>query len=473
MSRVRKISDEDRVPLGQKLSYGAGGAVDWFTVGMASRLWMPVFNIGFMIRPEVLGVIMMIYRVWDAITDPVMGNISDNTRTPWGRRRPYILLGAVLAAVITPFLYRPPQQWGEMGMWIYILVVGILSYTSITIWSMPYNSLMLEMTPDYDERTRISAYRTVFSKFGVLIGGWILPLASSGLFADANGDPDLVHGVQTISIWMAVVVIGVGSLPAIFNKERYYAKEASKQAKEPLIKGLKETMSIKPLWLMIGFVVLQVFGSQITGALGFYINMYYINDGQLMDASVIEGFKDTTAFLMGLAAIPFWTWVCERLDKKWTMMIIIASGFIGSFLNLICLTPKYPYLQLVPAVFYASVVASMWLILPSMLADMVDYDELKTGKRREGSINAVFSWFLKLGMTLPVGLSGFVLAATGFDVGAGQTQPPEVLQRMLWCYILLPVGFWAAAIFMLSKYPLKREVMQDIRDQLEARRGKI
>jgi glycoside/pentoside/hexuronide:cation symporter, GPH family len=467
------IPPEDRVPIMQKVTYGAGGAVDWFTTGLTGRLYMPVFNLGFGVAPQMLGLIMMIYRIWDAITDPIMGNISDNTRTRWGRRRPYILIGSILIAIISPLLYRPPTQWGTNGVAIYVLIMGILAYAATTIWSMSYNSLMLEMTPNYDERTRISAVRTLFTKFGVLVAGWVLPFAASPFFADPDGNPDLVRGVQVISIGLAVVVLFMGSLPAFFNQERYYAKEASKQSKEPLIKGLRETMSIKPLWLMIGFVVLQVFGSQITGALGFYINMFYINDGQLLDASIIEGFKDTTAFLMGLAAIPFWTWVCEKLDKKWTMMIIISSGFIGAFLNLICLTPKYPYLQIVPAVFYASVVASMWPIIPSMLADMVDYDELHTGKRREGSINAVFSWFLKLGMTLPVGVSGFVLAWTGFNAAAGQSQPPEVLQRMLWAYILLPLVFWGAALILLYKYPLKRERMQEIRTELERRRGKM
>jgi GPH family glycoside/pentoside/hexuronide:cation symporter len=220
-------------------------------------------------------------------------------------------------------------------------------------------------------------------------------------------------------------------------------------------------------------VVFQVFGAGITGALGLYINFYLINRGALSDAAVIEGLKDTTGFLVGLAAVPFWTWVCEKLDKKWTMMIIISSGFIGCALNLVCLTPDHPYLQIVPAVFYASVTASLWLIIPSMLADMVDYDELHTGKRREGSINSVFSWFLKMGLTLSVGLSGFVLEWTGFDRGAGPIQPPEVLQRMLMYYILLPIAFWGIALLLVWRYPLKRARMLEIRRELEQRRGRV
>jgi GPH family glycoside/pentoside/hexuronide:cation symporter len=472
-AHTHRVPDSDRVPVLQKVTYGVGGAVDWFTVGMSGRLFMPVFNLGFGMAPQTLGLIMMLYRIWDAVTDPVMGNLSDNTRTRWGRRRPYIFIGALLVAAVTPMLYRPPDDLSPNGMAGYVLALGLLMYTCSTIWSMAYNCLMLEMTPHYDERTRISAYRTVFGKFGALIGGWVIPLASSPLFFNAQGETDLVRGVQVISLWMSGLVVVLGILPAVFNRERYYEKEVVAQARESLVQGLRETIRLKPLWLMTGFVVLQVFGSSITGALGFYINIYYISGGELLDASIIEGLKDTTGFLMGLAAVPFWTWVCERLDKKWTMMIIIGSGFIGAALNVLCLNPDYPYLQIVPAVFYASVVASIWLIVPSMLADMVDYDELQTGRRREGSINAVFSWFLKLGMTLPVGLSGFVLAATGFDTAAGREQPPEVLHRMLWSFILLPLIFWGTALVLLWFYPLNREKMQAIRTQLEQRRGKI
>ena len=474
MTSTAGISREDRIPFWQKCAYGVGGAVDWFTTGIIATLWMPVFNLGYGIAPGMLGLVMMIYRVWDAFTDPVMGNISDNTRTRWGRRRPYIVVGAILAALITPFMWRLNPAWSQATMLAYILVVGILLYAATTMWAMPYNSMMLEMTPNYDERTRVAAVRTIFTKGGLLIGSWVLPFCASSRFADpATGEPNILAGARFISIPLALTVVVLGVLPALFIRERYYAAEASKQSKEPLLRGLKDSMSIRPLWMMIGFVVFQMFGAGITGALGTYLNFFYISGGELGHASVIEGLKGTTAFLMGLVAVPFWTWVSEKLDKKWTMMIVIGSGFIGAFLNFICLTPRHPYLQIVPAVFYASVTASLWLIVPSMMADIVDFDERRTGKRREGSINSVFSWFMKLGGTLPVGFAGFVLQWTGFDRAAGKLQPPEVLHRMLAWYIFLPLFFWSIALALVYFYPLTRNKLADIRAELEARRGRI
>ena len=475
MSSKHKIAPEDRVPFWQKVAYGAGAPVDWLTVGLATvTLWMPVFNIGFGIRPSVLGMLLVLYRVWDAVADPVMGNISDNTRTRWGRRRPFILVGAVLTGVLMPLLWSPPTRWGETGMVIYLAIVGLVVFTTFTMWAMPYYSLMMELTPDYDERTRIAGFRSFFSQCGVLIGGWVLAIATSQWFANPEtGEPDIANGMRYVSIGLAAIVILLGIIPALFVKERYYEKETRQQEKTPLLKGLKETASIKPFWFLIGIVVFQVFGMGVVGKLGTYINIYYISDGELARASMLEGWKATVGFVTGVISIFFWTWVCEKLDKKWALVIILLMGFVGAGLNIICLNPEHPYWQLIPTVFYAGVIGALWLIVPSMQADVVDYDETKTSKRREGSINSVFSWFMKIGMTAAAGLSGFVLEWTGFDVHAGKIQPEDVVHRMVMYFVLLPLVFWMASVILLFFYPLTREKMGEIRNELETRRGKI
>lgn len=482
---MKRISVEDKVPFWQKIAYSSAAPMDWFSVGLAtSVLWMPVWNIGFGLSPSVLGIILLIFRGWDAIADPVMGNISDNTRTRWGRRRPYILVGALLSAVILPFMWNPPeavQAWfpfGEdhpvSGLVIYITVVGLILFTAFTVWAMPYYSLMLEMTPDYDERTRLSAYRTFATKIGVLVGGWVLALATADYFMDpATGEPDIRTGIGTVSIGLAILVFLIGALPAFFVKERYYAKEAGQQKRIPFFKGIRDTVSIKPFWLLCAFIFLFMFGNGIVSKLGIYLNIYFVNDGELQKSFMIEGWKGTVAAVVGMATIPLWTWICERYDKKWAMFIILISGFIGAGLNFFCFRPDMPYLQLVPVAFNAGVIGAMWLIVPSMQADIVDYDEKTTHRRREGSINSVFSWFLKMAFTLSAGISGFIIDLTGFDVTLGGDQPEIVLTRMLLFFVLIPLSFWGVAAYLIWRYPLNREMMHGIRGELEARRGKM
>lgn len=482
---MKKISLEDKVPFWQKIAYSSAAPMDWFSVGLAtSILWMPVWNIGFGLSPTVLGIILLIFRAWDALADPVMGNISDNTRTRWGRRRPYILVGALLSAVILPFLWNPPeviQAWypfGEeheiTGLTIYITIVGLLLFSAFTVWAMPYYSLMLEMTPDYDERTRLSAYRTFATKIGVLVGGWVLALTTADYFADpTTGEPDIRAGIGVVSIGLAVLVFLIGALPAFFVKERYYAKEAQNQKRVPFFRGVRETISIKPFWLLCSFIFLFMFGNGVVSKLGIYLNIYLVNDGELQKSFLIEGWKGTVGAVVGIATIPLWTWICERFDKKWAMFIILISGFIGAGLNYVCFRPGMPYLQLIPVAFNAGVIGAMWLIVPSMQADIVDYDEKKTHRRREGSINSIFSWFLKMAFTLSAGISGFIIDFTGFDVDLGSDQPENVLTRMLLFFVLIPLSFWGVAAYLIWRYPLNRATMHTIREELEARRGKM
>src|SRR6185436_14124928 len=141
-----------------------------------SVLWMPYFNIGMGMSPAILSLILVIFQIWNAFMDPIMGNLSDNTRTRWGRRRPYMVVGAVVTACIYPFIWRAPFSWGETGAMIYLIGIGLLFYTSFSVWAMPYYALQIELTPNYDERTRLSAWITFFGKISSLGSSWTLAL---------------------------------------------------------------------------------------------------------------------------------------------------------------------------------------------------------------------------------------------------------------------------------------------------------
>lgn len=468
------IAKEDKIPLGQKIAFAAGGGIDALGAGLGTgMLWMPFFNIGLGLNPVLLGAILMVYRLWDAITDPIIGNISDNTRTRWGRRRPYLVLAPIMVGIVYPFLFFPPTGRGEAGIVAHLIVVGLFLFVGTTLWAMPYYGFQLELTPNYDERTRLTAWMSVFSKLNPLIAGWALALVTSKLFADpATGQPDVVRGIQVFTLCSVPVLVLFGMLPGLFVKERYYEKEAKHQAKESLWRSVKESGSCGPLWVLIAVSFFNVLGFNAVGVVGQYVNIYLVNAGRLADASVIEGWKGTVMFVAGVSMIPFWTWLSEKLDKPIMVHILLVGGMIGHALNWFCLRPDMPYLQLIPAVFNSGVAASFWLILPSMKADVADYDELKTTRRREGSLNAFYSWFIKASVTCSAGLGGVVLQLTGFDVKAPD-QPAAVLARMKIAYVALPILIWSLCLICLAFYQLNRRRMAEIRAQLEAVRGKV
>lgn len=475
MRRERIIIPEgDRIPLFQKVMFAAGNSMDFFATGlMVGVLWMPYFNIGLGISPARLGLVLMVLQAWNAFLDPVMGNLSDNTRTRWGRRRPFLAVGAILTACLSPWIWRPPVSSGEAGMVTYLLVMGVLFYTCFSCWAMPYYSMQLELTPNYDERTRLNAWSAVFGKFTSLCGAWAMALLSSSWFANpATGQPDIVHGMKVCSWFVAGAILIVGLLPALFVQERYYS-EARHQARDPFWQSIRESARCRPLWMLIGISFFLVVGSTSIGTLAQYLNIYYVNHGDLAKASVIVGVKGTLLVVTGLLCIPVYTWLGERYDKKQVVGFMIGLTMVGQVLNVFLMTPAHPWLQIIPGFFESSAISAIWLFLPSMKADTADYDELKTMRRREGALNAFYSWFIKAALTCSMGLGGWVLEFSGFDVKLAHEQPASVLHTMLALYVILPVVIWGIALIFVWRYPLNRAEMSAIRQALEGRRGAV
>lgn len=521
------IAESDRIPTFQKLMFACGVNMDYVATGLLSSLWMPFFNIGMGLTPVTLGVIMMILRAWDAISDPVVGNISDNARTRWGRRRPFMFIASITTAALLPLFWFVPRGIQDGSFWliriddwltplighdlitaanvfpVYLTILGLVFFTSFTCWSMPYYGMQLELTPNYDERTRLTAWMTFFGKISSLIGSWILafvilvgalalgepkalentPAFLHNFFTSLQpwiteftnpqpGEKPIVVGMRLVCWFIMAGIVVFGMLPALFVKERYYKTEAVKQAPDPFWRSVRESATCKPLWSLILVSFFLVLGSSSVGSLGQYLNFYYVFDGDLAKAAIVGGLKGTVIVIAGIASIPFFTWLGEKFDKRAVVMTMLGCSMVGHLLNYFLMTPKYPYLQIIPGVFESCAIAAVWLFIPSMKADVADYDELHTTRRREGSINSFFSWFIKASLTASVGISGAVLQASGFTRELDQ-QPHDVLMRMFHMYLFIPIVIWGIAMLAAWFYPLNRERSTTIRADLETRRGAI
>lgn len=467
-------STDDRVPARQKLAFSLGYGVDYLAAGLTTGvLWMPFFNIGLGIAPATLGLLLMALRAWDAVTDPLMGHLSDNFRGRWGRRRPFIALGAALTAALYLLLWRVPEWFAPEHRVLALGVLGVAYFTAYTVWSVPFYSLQMELTPDYDERTRLAAWVAVAGKVVYLAGGWVLALATSASFADPEtGRPDIVRGMQACAWVIAALILALGLLPALFVPERMYAGTASRQPRAPLWPSLRESARCGPLRGLIGVSFFLILGSATANTLGQYVAVYLVCAGDLAAASVLNGWKATGVMVVGLLGIPLWTRLSLRFDKKTLVAWMLGGSVAGHLLNLVCLDPARPWLMLVPAIFEAGAIGAVWLFMPSMKADVADHDELETARRREGSLNAFYSWFTKVAVTLGAGAGGLVLQWTGL-LAAEAAQPPEVLASLRVLYIALPVALWTLTLVFLWRYPLTRVRAAEIRAALETRRGRV
>jgi len=413
--------------------------------------------------------------LWDGIIDPIMGCISDNTRTRWGRRRPYILVGSILAGVTYPLIWWFPRDLSQELTMLWVIGFGILFYTCFTIWAMPYQSLLMEMTPDYNERTRVTAVRGYFQTIAGFVNGWVWWITLRPMFADpATGEASTVNGMRYISLIIGVVIVICGVIPAIFVKERYYESDLTrKQKKVNLFHSLGETFSNRPFMTMCLFTVFFLLGTAIFDSYGRYVGTYYVLGGDWDIASRFAGYGTFIYTVFSLSFIPIFRKLSEKIGKIKCLAIATCLVLFSACTTWWTFNPAYPYFMLLNTVFIGAGYAGLWLMIPSMQIDVVDLDELKTGERREGSFASIFSWVLKLSFCVGFLVSGPLLELTGFDAALGGDQPEAVMRNMRLGYILIPVVSLIAALGLLKFFPITREKAEEIREQLEARRGKV
>jgi GPH family glycoside/pentoside/hexuronide:cation symporter len=423
-------------------------------------------------RPLYVSIILMSLRLWDGIIDPIMGCISDNFRSRWGRRRPFVLVGAICAGLTYPLIWWFPMDLSQEMIMLWVIGFGILFYTSFTVWAMPYQSMLMEMTPDYNERTRVAEIRGYFQTLAGLLNGWMWWISLLPIFF-LNGEASTVNGMRYLSLMIGVLIMALGVIPAIFVKERYYEKVSEGQKKINLFKSLGETLRNGPFVLLCVFTVLFLLGTAIFDSYGRYVGTYYVLGGDWGKSSVFAGYGTVIYTLFSLSFIPVFRWLSERIGKLKCLAISTTLVLFSAATTWWTFNPSYPYVMLLNTVFIGSGYAGLWLMLPSMQADVVDFDELKTGERREGSFAAIFSWVLKLAFCVGFLVSGPLLELTGFDAALDGAQPEAVLRNMRIGYIALPVSALVIGLFLLRVFPITPARAAEIRAQLEERRGQI
>lgn len=470
------VAPEDKVSLKSKLAYAAAGPVDVLGIWVLVSIAYQVFNMELKLPPTYVAIILMSLRLWDGVLDPIMGWVSDNARTKWGRRRPFIFVGAILAGLTYPLIWWFPMDLSQVQIMFWVIGFGILFYTFFTIWGIPYQSLLMEMTPDYNERTRVTAVRGYFQTITGFVNGWIWWLSMLPIFFIVKDGVEVaspVNGMRYISIIIGIVIIVLGVIPAIFLKERYYETDVVQNQKQiPLLRSIKETFNNKPFIILSLLTVFFLMGQAIFDGYGRYVGTYYVLGGDWNEGAKFAGYGTVVYTVFSLIFIPIFRSLSEKIGKKKVLMIAISMALISYMTTWWTFVPGNPYLMLLNTVFIGAGYAGLWLMLPSMQIDVVDYDELKTGERREGGFASIYSWVLKLSFMVGFLISGPLLEITGFDA-ENATQSTEVYTNMRIGFLIIPVVALGIALFLLSKFPITAKKAMEIRVALEERRGKV
>ena len=516
----------DRVPRLQKFGYGLGSVHDmwghWLYMGLAYQ----VFNIHLGVSPSWIARALLCKLLFEAVWDSVFGWWSDNTRTRFGRRRPFILVGSILSGLMLPMMFMVQNDWSEIHYFWFMVGSMALLVPIMSCFYMPFQSLGYELTPDYKERTSVQAWRSgmqkapevamfaaaAFTTAGVWIGAtwtdvpqrlailawqtihWFADVAS-GIFSldfprlgvlmktlfgwaqgTADAKPNILLGAQVYTLMLGAIMVLAGIGVFIFTRERFYNKLVveRKQTKISIKATLGQTLACRPFRTILSMALAYGIGTSMVGTLGYYATVYYVCRGDVAAGSTWNFWMGLVGnLLMGFCGIPVFSFVARWLGKKGGM-IIVQTCAIGGFIATWWLyNPAIQWLQVVSCGLTAFTGAGFWMLYGSMTADVIDYDELEGGSRREGSFAACASWILKLGVALGSWASGEILDQTGFKstLGGNQTDHAIFMIRILLASI--PIIGLVLSLAFLIRFPLTQRKMAEIRQKLEARRGTV
>ena len=472
-----KTAASDRVPIVQKAAFGAGHLVNNLLPG-ALGIFMFFLLTAFGMDPFLAGILGGLPRLFDAVTDPIMGFISDNTRSRFGRRRPYIFAGAILSGVLFAILWQLDENNSQVFNFWYFLIVSLIYLIGNTIFSTPLIGLGYEMTSDYNERTRLMAFSQIVGQVAWMIVPWFWVLIA---------DPDLFEsqavGVRQLSIIVGAICVVLGILPAIFckgidashmgNRKELSFRSLFSNLKD-LFQGIIEVSKNKPFVKLCGATFLVFNGFQMVASFSFFIIVFYMFKGDYgLAGNWPAWFSTISAMVTAFMVIPIITWMANKVGKRKAFIISTAISIVGYGLKWWGFNPANPWLIFMPIPLMAFGIGGLFTLMMSMTADVCDLDELNNGMpRKEGTFGAIYWWMVKLGQGLALVLGGLVLKMVGFDQTLAQ-QTAETMTNLRIADIAIPAFTAGLAIWVMWTYSLTEDRAREIKAELESRRGKL
>lgn len=473
----------------EKFSVGTGG----LTVSLGNQsvrtTGQGVLNMILGINAFWVGVVLAIPLLWDAITDPIMGNVSDRFKSKYGRRRPFILLGALLMGLTFSSIWMIPLEWSDNAKLAWFIVTSLSFYTAYTIFSVPFISLTYEMSSDYDERTAVQGYVTFWNRLGEMSYMGLIPL--SFIFIawkygyDGTSDLSTEEKMEGIRISAAIYGgIGMslfGALPAFFGKERNYKAVEPKSKGESLLSTIRSSLQNKSCALLCSLSVCTIIAGVFASNMDWYLLIYYLSDGNIELGTQWKLVVTVGYATVGVLGIPLIVWLTKKVSKIQGLRFIYGMMILNAFLRWLVYRPgrfdvalDWGSLAQISQSMSAIFKSLIWLdpmtggmfwigvgvVMQSMIADVCDDDELKNGERREGMFGALFGWATKASFALSFVLIGVFLNAIGFDPSLSE-QTPETYLNMRYAMCFGAASPAVLCFFLLSLYPLSKKKTEE------------
>lgn len=454
----------DRIPFSQKVAYGMGAVVTIVAVNSVVQLTNLVYVVGLGVSAIWIGYAQAFPRLWDAIIDPFLGNMSDNCRSRWGRRIPFLVVGGVLIGIAFWALWTVPRDWSKEWMFGYFLVTSLFFYTVVPIYAIPHGALGLEMTDDYHEKTSLFAYSTIIGNIGALALPWVYYLANRPIFGG-----DAVNGVKWVCLGLSVMLTGAAMWCAFVCREGKM-HQASQQERVPIWQSFKATYRNRTFLRLVGAFVLLIVAFQLVMGFNNYIQIFFLFGGNTDAASEVMALNGTLWATVAIGGAFPMTWLSKHYGKRFTVLVAFGLIIGGNLSKIVCYNPAHPYWTTIPTVCLSLGMAFAFSLVNAMIADVCDEEELATGIRREGIYFAVYNWWWKVAVSIATIISGYLQRFTGFVEGAKTQSDTTLFQLRAW-EIGLPAAICLVSVWLLANYPLTETRAYEIKALLKQRKA--
>lgn len=436
------------LPLSLKVCFGAPGFAG-AAMSIPIAVLMPRFYSDVVLAP--LGAIAIgiaLARAFDALTDPLMGWISDRTHTRFGRRKPWIAPALPFTAAAFYALFAPPAAVSGIDASLWFGGAFAAFFLFATVLEIPYAALGAEVSDDYHERSSLFGYRSLFIAAGTMAAA-VLPTVLARTIPDERE-----AYARMAQIYGVVLVLLFGLLLWRVPERREYAERES----NPLVPGVRRALRNRPFRVLLIAGVVSAIPAAIPAILLPYFVEYVL---QPSDPGTMVGLYLLLYLGSGLLCVPFWMGVAHRAGKLRALVAASAVGIAGSVVFFFAGPGELVFAGVVYAAAGTASMAGSFLI-PAMAADVIDYDELRTGRRREAQYTSFWALIPKFvaipGSSVPLA----ILAAVGYV--PNQPQSDEVLLVIRFLYSVFPAAFYLVALWVVSRYPISEAVHAEIRE---------
>lgn len=468
-------ASKNRVSFGQKLAFGIGM--------FANQMFPAILGIFMVVLVEDLGfpgwmwsLIYFFPRIFDSITDPIMGFISDNTKSKWGRRKHYVLTGGIIMGIAFIFMWQLyTDNTLQYNFW-YFFLWSLVFYLGLTFFSVPYVAMGYEMSDDFHERTDIMAVAQWIGQWAWVIAPWFWVI-----MYDPEWFPSADVAVRELAIWVAIPCAIAAIVPAIFIKskstlnENYEPLNAANigGSLKKIVQSFIEAFKISE-FRKLCFATFLIFNAFNTvAALTFFVIVYKLFNGNAEASGIwVSLFGCLGALGTTFIVIPTVTWLSKVIGKKKAFMLSQSISIVGYIMLFFLFVPGKPWMYIIALPLFSFGIGSLFTIMMSMTADVIDIDELNSGKRREGIFGAIYWWMVKVGFAIAGALSGIIIAVVGFDPDLATIQQQTAVDGLHAFFCFFPMAGTIVAMLVMRNYDVSEERANEIRAELERRKLK-